>query len=192
MISSKWGHFLDRPLGPIAARIKLSPTALTCTGFVISIMAAVVIPIHILAGGILILFGNMFDVLDGLVARTNAKVSEFGAFLDSLLDRFSDAFIFSSIALHLYMAGDTLHAVISIASLFGAFGVSYARARAEGLGYECNTGIMERPERILLLAAGCILNKVLVIVLWMILVGSYVTVIQRITYVRKAMKRKRA
>jgi len=187
MLSARLGHFLDRPLRVVASHMGLSPNFLTLAGFVITAAAAAVIPFHLRAGGVLILLGGAFDVLDGVVARVNGRTSRFGAFLDSVLDRFSDAFIFCAVGLHFYLAGDHVNAAVSIAALIGAFGVSYARARAEGLGYECRVGIMERPERIVLLASGCIFEAILVPLLWIVCFGSYVTVVQRIFHVNRHM-----
>ena len=98
MLSAKLGHFLDAPLGSIAKRIPFSPNALTIAGFLITVFAAFAIPQNIKLGGILILIGGIFDMLDGMVARTKGKTSKFGAFLDSVLDRYSDAFLFLSLS----------------------------------------------------------------------------------------------
>lgn len=186
MISSKIGHSLDKPLGPFVRRVQIGPNYFTVTGFLITIVAACVVPLRIEAGGILILLGGLFDLLDGAVARVNGKVSEFGAFLDSVLDRFADAFLFASVGLYFHFSGDPTHAAISILALIGAFGVSYTRARAEGLGYSCRVGLMERPERIVLLAAGCLFPYILIPVLWTIFIGGYITVIRRIHHVFNA------
>ncbi|MDO8746134.1 MAG: CDP-alcohol phosphatidyltransferase family protein, partial [Thermodesulfovibrionales bacterium] len=151
MIGAKLGHFLDKPLSPILKRIRIHPNIFTLTGFMITAIAAVVIPYNIKLGGLLILAGGLFDMLDGISARVNNKITKFGAFLDSLLDRYSDAFLFLSTAWYLASKGEHTAAFLSLGTLIGAFLISYARARAEGLGEECKTGIMERPERIILL-----------------------------------------
>ena len=92
MICSRFGHFLDRPLTPLIKKIQLNPNTLTITGFVITAIAAFVIPHNLKLGGLLILAGGLFDALDGIVARVQNKTTRFGAFLDSVLDRYSDAF----------------------------------------------------------------------------------------------------
>ncbi len=188
MLSARLGHLLDTPLGKIAGRIPFSPNALTVTGFLITTAAAVVIPFHIRAGGLLILIGGAFDMLDGIVARTSGRATKFGAFLDSVLDRYSDAFLFLSLSYYLAAQGDHTGAFLSLGTLVGAFLISYARARAEGLGQSCHTGIMERPERIILLVFATLTTWV-VPVLWLMLVLTHVTVVQRIVYVRKKMNR---
>lgn len=185
MLSSRLGHFLDKPLSPVVRVIGKNPNALTITGFIITAIAALIIPFHLTIGGLLIMLGGLFDMLDGVSARVNGRVTRFGAFLDSLLDRYSDAFLFLSIAWYLASMGDHSGAFLSIGSMLGAFLVSYARARAEGLNINGKTGLMERPERITLLIIGT-LTGWLVPVLWVLFILTQVTVIQRAYAVWKA------
>jgi len=187
MLGARLGHFLDKPLRPVAKRIPFSPNVLTIIGFLITVLAALIIPYNVRLGGIVILIGGMFDILDGIVARTGGKVTKFGAFLDSVLDRYSDAFIFLAIAYYLASKGDHNGAFLSLGTLVGAFLISYARARAEGLGESCHTGIMERPERIILLIFATITGWI-VPVLWIMLVLTHITVGQRIYYVSRLMR----
>jgi phosphatidylglycerophosphate synthase len=182
MLSIRLGHFLDAPFGPIAKRIPFSPNALTITGFLITVFAAFAIPQNIKLGGILILIGGIFDMLDGIVARTKGKTSKFGAFLDSVLDRYSDAFLFLSLSYYLAANGNHTGSFLSLGTLVGAFLISYARARAEGLGESCHTGIMERPERIILLIFATLTGWIIP-VLWLMLVLTHITVAQRICHV---------
>ncbi len=171
MLSARLGHFLDAPLGSIAKRIPFSPNALTIAGFLITVLAAFAIPQNIKLGGILILIGGIFDMLDGMVARTKGKTSKFGAFLDSVLDRYSDAFLFLSLSYYLAANGNHTGSFLSLGTLVGAFLISYARARAEGLGESCHTGIMERPERIILLIFATLTGWIMP-VLWLMLVSN--------------------
>jgi phosphatidylglycerophosphate synthase len=188
MLSDKLGHFFDTPLRPIAGRIPLSPNVLTIIGFLVTVIAALVIPFNLRLGGILILFGGIFDMLDGIVARTTGKTSNFGAFLDSVLDRYSDAFLFLSVAWYLAEKDKYTGVYISLGTLVGAFLISYTRARAEGLGKSCHTGIMERPERIILLAFAAITGWVMP-VLWIMLVLTHITVFQRVYHVWREINR---
>ncbi|HEB76016.1 MAG TPA: CDP-alcohol phosphatidyltransferase family protein [Nitrospirae bacterium] len=185
MLSAKLGHFLDKPLEPIARRIRLTPNFFTTSGFLITVAAAVTIPFNPKAGGVLILVGGAFDVLDGVVARTNGKVTDFGAFLDSVLDRYSDAFLFLAIAWYMMLQEEQTGVFLSIGALVGAFLISYARARAGALGRNCHTGIMERPERIILISVACFTGYFLP-VLWVLFVLTHLTVIQRILHVKRA------
>lgn len=188
MIGAKLGHFLDAPLSPILKRIRIHPNIFTIAGFIITALAALAIPYNIKLGGLLILIGGLFDMLDGISARVNNKITKFGAFLDSVLDRYSDAFLFLSIAWYLASKGEHNGAFLSLGTLVGAFLISYARARAEGLGEECNTGIMERPERIMLLILATMTGWFTPI-LWIMFVLTQVTVFQRIYHVWKVVKK---
>ena len=188
MLSARLGHFLDAPLGFIARRIPFSPNTLTLAGFLITLIAAFVIPYNIRLGGLFIMIGGIFDMLDGMVARTRGETTKFGAFLDSVLDRYSDAFLFLSIAWYLAAHGDHTGSFLSIGTMLGAFLISYTRARAEGLGESCHTGIMERPERIILLIFATVTGW-LVPILWLMLILTHATVLQRMHYVWKAMNK---
>jgi phosphatidylglycerophosphate synthase len=188
MFGDKFGHFLDRPLRSITRRIPFSPNTLTAIGFFITVFAAFVIPYDLRLGGLLILFGGLFDMLDGIVARTTGKATIFGAFLDSFLDRVSDAVLFLAVAWYFAQHDNNTGVLVCLATLVGAFLISYIRARAEGLGESCHTGLMERPERVVLLAFGAITGW-LIPVIWIMIVLTYLTVIQRVYYVWRVMKR---
>jgi len=184
MIGEKYGHFLDRPLSGLIKKTRLSPNTITLTGFVMTAAGAYVLSFHLFYGALLVLFGSLFDILDGIVARTNGKATRFGAYMDSVLDRYSDGFLFLALAVNLResMAG----VILSLGTLLGAFLVSYARARAEGLGVECKVGIMERPERIILLSAGAI-SGLIIPALWIMFILTHFTVLQRFFYTKKAL-----
>lgn len=187
MLSAKLGHFLDKPLSPILKNLNVNPNAVTVAGFVITTFAAIILPQNLMLGGILILAGGIFDMLDGVIARINGRTTNFGAFLDSVLDRYSDSFLL--LGFSWYFLKDNLipGMFLSSGTMIGALIISYAKARAEGLGSECHTGVMERPERIILMAFGAITGWVLP-VMWLMLVFTHITVIQRIYHVWKVMK----
>lgn len=107
------------------------------------------------AGVIIILF-SVFDMLDGQVARLGNMQTTFGAMFDSVLDRYSEMFTLGGLAFYLIQRGDLCGAVITFVALVGSLMVSYVRARAEGLGIECKIGFMQRPERVVVTAAGVI------------------------------------
>ena len=184
MISAKFGRYLEVPLAPVLKKIPFHPNAITVAGFVVTLCAAVALAFHAVLGGVLLLLGGAFDSIDGMVARTNGKASSFGAYLDSVLDRYSDAFLFFGIAY--YLRNDLTGVFLSMGSLIGSLAVSYARARAEGLGVECKVGIMERPERIILIAMGA-LTGYLVPMLLVMFVLTNVTVVQRMLHTRKQL-----
>ncbi len=188
MLGEKLGHFLDAPLESLAKKIPFHPNTLTITGFLITLVASLALVSNLVLGGILILIGGLFDVLDGVVARVNGKGSKFGAFLDSVLDRLADAIILLAIGWNLFNLGNLPGLVLSLITLVGAFLISYARARAEGLGKECSQGLMERPERILLLSFGAVTGMIIP-VLWVMALLTQFTVLQRIYHVWKVTDR---
>jgi phosphatidylglycerophosphate synthase len=182
MIGEKLGHVFDRPLEKVAKMIPLDPNTLTVTGFVITVAACSVLVSHLQLGGILVLVGGVFDILDGVVARINRKISRFGAFLDSVLDRYSDALILLAIAWNLGRQGNYHGVALCLLTMVGAFLISYSRARAEGLGESCNHGLMERPERVVLISLGAVTGQIIP-VLWILVILTHFTVIQRIYHV---------
>lgn len=187
MISAKLGHFLDRPLTPIAKRIPFDPNTLTICGFLITATAAIFIPFNLKVGGLLILLGGIFDMFDGVVARMNKKSTKFGALLDSTLDRYAEAFIFLAIAWYFMQKSNALGALLTMGSLVGAFLISYVRARSEGLDIDCHVGLIERPERVVLLCLGCLTGWLFQTMLVLFFLG-HITAIQRIVHVYRAVK----
>ena len=200
MLGNLFGHFLDRPLASAAKKIPFAPNTITVAGFFLTILASFILSQNLFWGGVTILFSGLFDMLDGIVARVNNKSTQFGAFFDSVLDRYSDSFLFLGLAWHFFNAesisGESLSLVtsesitgasLSIMTMVGALLISYTRARAEGLGTDCTVGLMERPERIVLMAFGALTGWILP-VMWTMLVLTHLTVIQRIYHVWKIMK----
>ncbi len=187
MLSSRFGHFLDRSLSPVAKKLKISPNTITVAGFLITVTAAITLPYNMKVGGVLILCGGFFDMLDGVIARVNKKSTDFGAFLDSVLDRYSDSFLLLGFSWYFLKNGSTSGMFISLGAMIGALIISYTKARAEGLGKNCHTGLMERPERLILMAFGALTGWILP-VMWILLVLTHITVIQRIYHTWKIMK----
>lgn len=155
-VSTIWRRSL-RPLTNFSMRMSLPPNLLTACGLVASIFSALAFRIgEFRVGAIVLLISGLFDSLDGEVARQTHGETKFGAFLDSTVDRYSESAVFLGIAWY-YLPGPQV--LIIIAALVGSYMVSYARARSEGIGYECRTGLMERPERMLLLVCGGLLGE---------------------------------
>jgi len=182
LLSAWFGRFLDKPLAPLAKRIPFDPNVITIVGLIVTAIAALVIPAHLIAGGLLIIAGGAFDIFDGLIARVKGKHTRFGAFLDSTLDRYADSMLFIGVSWHFYSVGILTGSLLSIGGLVGSLATSYARARAEGLGIDCKVGLLERPERVVLLAFGCLTGLLFPVVV-IIFVLSHFTVIQRIVHV---------
>lgn len=188
MLGEKLGHVFDKPLAGVARKIPFSPNVLTVAGFLVTLLASYVLLSDLRAGGVLVLAGGAFDVIDGVVARISGRTSRFGAFLDSVLDRYSDAAILLAVAWNLADSNNYTGTVLCLGTLVGAFLISYTRARAEGLGENCNYGLMERPERVILISFGAIAG-LMIPVLWVLLVLTHFTVVQRIYRVWTLMGR---
>ena len=189
MLSKKLGRSLDRPLARLALHVPFTPNAVTVSGFIFTMFACFVLTFNLVIGGILILLAGFFDMLDGAVARAQGTATSYGAFLDSVLDRYADAGIMIAVAWYMFSRGNTVGMLLSLASLVGSFLISYARARAEGLSVSCSHGLMERPERIILLAAGAITGYIIP-VLWIMTVLTHYTVIQRIMHTQKKLSKR--
>jgi CDP-diacylglycerol--glycerol-3-phosphate 3-phosphatidyltransferase len=167
----------------LLAKAGVSPNALTVFGFVTTLAVAWVLSTgRFFLGGFLVLLTGSLDFLDGALARYTGRSTVFGAFLDSTLDRFSDAALFLGLLAYYASQGSYHHILLIGAAMLGSMVTSYARARAEGLGLKDEVGLFTRTERIILLAIGLIANQMLVI-LWIIAVLSNFTALHRIFHV---------
>lgn len=165
-LGSQWRDALAQA---IIAR-KISPNILTITGFVINLIGGALLIfgvtvhtrfnwIHVLAGGVIIV-ANIFDMLDGAVARMSNRVTRFGAFCDSVTDRYSDMILLGGAVTYFALRRDLSWVIISVCALLGSVMTSYTRARAESLlPGKFNAGYMERPERIVILAVTCLASR---------------------------------
>ena len=170
-------------------RLKVTPNQVTITGIVLNVAAAaLLVADHLIYAGIVFLLAGCFDMLDGALARLAQKVTPFGAFLDSTLDRVSEGVVMAAIAYLLAVEGRALDAALVVLALLGAILVSYTRARAESLGVECKVGLMSRPERVILIALGLFFN-VLPYVIYIMLALTTVTVIQRVVHTYRQLGR---
>ena len=144
-----------RPVAALLLRLGLTANQLTISGFLLNLAVGLVIGAgYQLAGGLLLLFAGLFDTLDGAVARLSGRVTVFGGFLDSTLDRYSEAAIFFGLLMLYTREGRATEVYLVYAVIVGSLMVSYARARAEGLGLRCDVGWLQRPERLLFDRAG--------------------------------------
>ena len=186
---------LSRVLTPIAellARTPITPNALTIIGTVgVAAGALWLFPIgHLFAGTMVCTFFVLADMLDGVLARVKGTTGAFGAFLDSTLDRIADAAVFAGLTIYLVRTRQNTLACVALFCLVAGSLVSYAKARAEGLGIPCNVGFAERTERMLLALVpagltGLGVPYVLPIGLWALAVLSVVTFAQRVAAVRR-------
>lgn len=143
---------------------------------------------YLLPGGLLLLFSGALDMLDGALARAANQSTKFGGFMDSVFDRLSESALLLGILLLYLDKAFTLGIWLVFLTLVGSLLVSYMRARAEGLGISCEVGVFTRPERVLALALGLLVNQVF-IALCVVAVLAWVTVIQRFVYVGRQTRR---
>jgi|SRR3990172_3947185 len=183
------------PFVRAAAKLHISPNALTLTGLVISLVSAVIVGSgYLLAGGLVMLFSGLFDMIDGALARSTGKTTKFGALMDSVSDRVSEAALLCALLVMYTLRGSTPGAFLAAAALVGSFLTSYIRARAEGLGLECRVGMFTRAERVIVLGLGLILDQALwqygaLVAVAILAAFSYVTVVQRMAYVWKQTRK---
>jgi len=181
---------------PLRAIIRASvvlgihPNTLTLIGVLINVGAAWALgQQHFMMAFVIMIVANIFDFIDGKVAHETGKQSEFGAFWDSTLDRFSDIALFLGLTYLYASLRRTDYVMIASLAMMFSIMTSYARARAESLIQKCKVGFMERPERIVLLMIGAATDR-MGAVMWVILVLSIVTVANRIHYTHIALNRK--
>jgi CDP-diacylglycerol--glycerol-3-phosphate 3-phosphatidyltransferase len=142
--------------------IGVTANMITLIGFCVNVVAAVFLATgRLVLAGVLILFGGIFDMMDGAVARVAPKSNASGALLDSVIDRYSEGAVFLGALIYFYTHSNFYGVILVFAAMIGSILVSYVRARAEGLRIECKVGFMQRPERIALLAFGTLLQGVL-------------------------------
>lgn len=167
----------------------IHPNVLTLIGVIINVAAAWALALDLfVTAGVIMICANIFDFIDGKVAHITGKQSEFGAFWDSTLDRFSDLALFTGLIWLYASLGRKGYVLVATAALIFSIMTSYARARAECLIDKCKVGFMERPERIVLFMIGAFTDR-MAGVLWVILVLAVVTVANRIYYTYLALNR---
>src|SRR3974377_1437179 len=176
---SKW--LLDRIVNALAAT-GINPNLLTLLGLLVNFGAAACFALeNFRTGALVIFFAGFLDMLDGQVARRQNRVTAFGAFYDSTLDRYADMALYMGLLVSYSLNGRAPYVVLAAVATAGSVMVSYARARAESLIPLCKVGFMARPERMVLLIIGGLFNR-MGPVLWVIAVISTITVIHRIYF----------
>lgn len=175
----KYSRKFLEPLAQFISATGVSPNVITVIGFLLMVGVAFVLAWgYLFWGGILITAVALFDAIDGTLARLMGRTSRFGAFLDSTLDRFSEAVIFLGLFIYFIGQNQQLELILIYATVVGSLMVSYARARAEGIGVPLKEGLFTRFERVFLLVVGLLFNQ-LTGVLWLLAVFSNLTAIQR-------------
>jgi len=191
MISNRVGHRLDPYLNSILKKFlgqEVNPNLFTFLGLFATLTASFfIIKKSWLPAGLGIILSGLFDLFDGAIARNLGKVTAFGGFLDSVLDRYSDLLLLLAFLIYYLKRGDSGLVVLTSLVSIGTILIPYIRARAEALQIPCNIGLMERAERIILLSAGTLFNW-MEPVLWVLAILTHFTVLQRIFYVWKKLR----
>jgi CDP-diacylglycerol--glycerol-3-phosphate 3-phosphatidyltransferase len=168
---------------------KIHPNVLTFLGLLINGVAAVLLASgKFFTAGLVMLAAGIFDMVDGRVARQTNRVTRFGGFFDSVLDRYSDLVLLMGLLVYYASINRFFYVVLTAVVMTGSVMVSYTRARAECVIPQCKVGFMERPERVVLLIIGALFNR-MAPVLWVIAVLSNITVIHRMVYTWQETKR---
>ncbi|HEX6538235.1 MAG TPA: CDP-alcohol phosphatidyltransferase family protein [Candidatus Dormibacteraeota bacterium] len=190
-IFQNWVRSAARHVAPALRALHLSPNALTVFGLVICLGAAVLIALgDLIAGGIVLFLASVFDIFDGALARFAGTTHSYGAFLDSTVDRYAEAFTYIALLYYfLFRAHATLEPMLVIVALAGSQLVSYVRARAQSLGFDGNGGLLARPERVVITVIGLLVAPLLVWSLWILAVLANVTALQRIWTVWQESRR---
>src|SRR5512141_657577 len=177
----KW--FLD-PLGGFFNRLGITPNMMTMLGLLGNTVGAYFLARgQMLTGGLFVLLMTPIDALDGTMARLRGESTDFGAFVDSVTDRYSELIIYGGLLYHVLVSGHRVSRLLVCGAAAGSVLVSYVKARAEALGYEAKVGILTRVERYLVLAPALVFNQ-LFIGLGIIAVFANITALQRIWHVR--------
>ena len=191
--------YLEAPATRLLTRLGFSPNGTTLAGLVMAGASAYLLSVgQLAAGGGVLLFSSVFDLFDGAVARATGRVTRFGGLLDSVVDRLSEAVVLLGLLVfyvyHSSTATSRWGAVLVFAALAGSFMVSYVRARAGGLGVDCEVGVMTRPERVALLGVALVVGQwwlpAVAMVLGTVATLTLFTTVQRVLHVRRELSRK--
>jgi len=176
-------------VGGFCNRAGISPNTMTLLGLAGSTLGAVMLALGAIPlGGWVILLSGVTDAIDGTMARLRGKTTRFGAFLDSTSDRFSELFLFGALALHFALTSNPAGVAAAFAAAIGSVMVSYEKARAEALGFECKVGLLTRMERYMVLCPLLVLNQPLIGAAAVAVLGNF-TALQRIWHVYRQARR---
>ena len=175
---------------------RLTPNAISLTGFALNIVAAVLIVMEqFVLGGLVFFVGSCADALDGRYSRMSGKGTQFGAFLDSTLDRVEEGVVLAAVGAVFAAQGNEVAVAATVVAVLGSLMVSYTRARAEALGIECKVGLAQRPPRVVILAIGIVLGgvpigslSVLELAVYALALLTSATALQRVLHVRTKLR----
>jgi CDP-diacylglycerol--glycerol-3-phosphate 3-phosphatidyltransferase len=183
-------RYVEQPAAQLLEKLGLSPNQLTIIGLLLSGATAYLLANgQFVAGGILLMLASALDMADGSLARLQGRASDAGALLDSTADRVSEAVVFLGLLLFYINSSSLPEELLIFLALISSFMVSYLRARGEGLGVDCKVGVMTRPERVVVLAAGLLINQV-VIALGIIAVMAFLTALHRFWHIQNELSKR--
>jgi CDP-diacylglycerol--glycerol-3-phosphate 3-phosphatidyltransferase len=183
------GKYLFDRIVSVFVRRGVNPNILTGIGLSINLVAAYFFAFgYFRWAGLAIIIAAIFDLTDGPVARLSHRVTPFGGFLDSVLDRYSDLLLLTGLLVYYSRGSRFWYVILVAAAMIGAIMTSYTRARAENVIPSCKVGFLERPERIVLLIIGALFNRISA-VLWVIMVFSNLTVLHRVIHTYRETQR---
>ena len=197
MFTTRFQQWVRRRAQAIArwlAKLPITPNQITVAGMLVVFAAgALVAGGHLLAGGIVLAFGASFDIFDGALARVTKRSYPYGAFLDSTTDRYAEAAVYIGLAAYYVGQPNPRPAVLGVLlALVGSMSVSYVRARAQSLGFKCDSGLFARPERIVATIVGLVFGGwVLFVVIWTLALLTNFTALQRILEVWRQARAQR-
>jgi len=179
---------IAEPLGRALAKTGLTPNMITALGLAGALGASVLIARgQFLAGGVVMLAAATLDMMDGLLARATGQATTFGGILDSLADRLSEAAVLGGVLFYFSSRGEREETILAFAAMVGSLLVSYVRARAEAAGLQLRDGLFTRPERVIVLGVGLMIDQMR-IVLWILAVLANLTVLERLVAVWRQLR----
>ena len=184
----QWSRGIINPVAGLVNRTGISPNGITVIGFLLMVGVGLVLSQgYLRLAGVLLIVAALFDALDGALARLQDRVTPFGAFFDSTMDRYAEAAVFLGVLVYFLKQGASTEVILTYIAIIGSLMVSYTRARGEGLGVSIRGGLLSRLERMVILVLFLLLNQ-LAIALWILAPLTNLTALQRIWLTWRAMR----
>jgi len=185
-LARAWSARLIEPVARFLGALGLTPNAVTVLGFLLTVAVAFVLAAgQLQLAGALLIVTLAFDAVDGTLARQMGQTSRFGAFLDSTLDRWAEIALFLALLWHFLQTDQPAGAMLAASAMAASLMVSYTRARAEGVGFQCKAGLLTRFERIVILIAGLLFVRPIWALIAIVVLAAF-TAVQRIFVTRRA------
>ena len=184
----QWSRGIINPVAGLVNRTGISPNGITVIGFLLMVGVGLVLSQgYLRLAGVLLIVAALFDALDGALARLQDRVTPFGAFFDSTMDRYAEAAVFLGVLIYFLRESASTEVILTYIAIIGSLMVSYTRARGEGLGVSIRGGLLSRLERMVILVLFLLLNQ-LAIALWILAPLTNLTALQRIWLTWRAMR----